>query len=115
MNSKAAKILAERKRYKHSAEHERKQQELSNLAVSKPSDNPNGSNLALDARKARKAQHTVNYDKRPRAVVPREWLAKPATALAEPKGRIKTHGRTDRDINSYFRNKNGDNLPKETK
>lgn len=112
-NPTVLEILRQRDRYKASAKLEAKHQELSALAVSKPKDNPNGSNLAIDARKARKQISTVSYDSRDKSVVAKQWVAKPAKAMAEPTATIKTHGKTDRDTCSYYRNKNGDNLPRE--
>ena len=85
------------------------------MAVSKASDDSQGMNVALDARKRRKALLTTDYDKQDRAKHNKPYIpsVRPFRAHSEkPDTRIRTHGKTDRDTCSYFRNKNGDNLPK---
>lgn len=105
-------------RYKASARLEDMHQTLSRMAVSKASEDEQGQNVALDARKRRKALSTTDYDKQDRAKhnKPYRPVVRPFRAHAEkPDTRIRTHGKTDRDTCSYFRNKNGDLLPRPNK
>lgn len=109
-------LQRQKARYKTSARLEDMHQTLSNMAVSKASDDEQGQNVALDARKRRKALSTTDYDKQDRAKHNRPYRpsVRPFRAHSEkPDTRIRTHGKTDRDTCSYFKNKNGDNLPKE--
>lgn len=71
---------------------------LGDTAYSKPSEHATGFNYGIDARKARKQD-------------------KPAAAKYKKESdfgtRTATYGsKTDAGINSYFRNKRGDNLPR---
>ena len=79
---------------------EAKRSKLGTLAHSKPSEN-NGQNYAVDARKERKQMKPAcaKYDK------PSDFGTRTATAGSK----------TDATINSYFRNKRGDNLPRTRK
>ena len=109
-------LQRQKARYKSSARLEGMHQSLSNMAVSKASEDSAGMNVAPDARKRRKALSTTDYDKQDRAKHNRPYRpsVRPFRAHAEkPDRRIRTHGKTDRDTCSYFRNKSGDNLPKE--
>lgn len=118
MNDIAKRIKAERSRYKASNKLESKYRELSAQSVSKPSDDSTGFNLAIDARKAMKKLATHDYEKQDRAKhnTPYQPNVRPFRSHGDkPDTRIRTHGRTDRDICSYYRNKHGDNMPKETK
>lgn len=75
--------------------------ELGNTAYSKPSEHDTGFNYGIDARKARKQMKppAAHYDK------PSDFGTKTATFGSK----------TDAGINSYFRNKRGDNLPRNSK
>lgn len=118
MMTKAERILAERRRYKASNKLESLQRSLSDMSVSKASDDSAGFNTSVDARKAKKRLATHDYEKQDRAKhnKPYRPTVRPFRAHDEkPDTRIRTHGKTDRDTCSYFRNKHGDNMPKETK
>ena len=115
-NDKALAIIAQRSRYKASARFECKQQELSSISVSKASEHETGANYAMDARRARKALQTVNYKRKVRATGSKyKPNVKSFKRLKEGDTRISTHGRDDRDVNSYFRSKHGDNMPRGNK
>lgn len=115
-NPKAIALLKARSRYKASAKLEALHQNLSNQSVSKASDDSAGFNVAVDARKAMKRLATHDYEKQDRAKHNKPYRpeVRPFRAHAEkPDTRIRTHGKTDRDTCSYYRNKHGDNMPKE--
>lgn len=118
MNKTAERILAERKRYKASNKLESLQRSLSEMAVSKASDDSAGFNTSVDARKAKKRLATHDYEKQDRAKHNKPYRpnVRPFRAHAEkPDTRIRTHGKTDRDTCSYYRSKGGDLLPKPIK
>lgn len=118
MNKTAERIIAERKRYKASNKLESLQRSLSEMAVSKASDDSAGFNTSVDARKAKKRLATHDYEKQDRAKHNKPYRpnVRPFRAHDEkPDTRIRTHGKTDRDTCSYFRNKGGDLLPKPIK
>lgn len=118
MNTTAERIIAERKRYKASNKLESLQRSLSEMAVSKASEDSAGFNTALDARRAKKRLATHDYEKQDRAKhnTPYRPNVRPFRAHAEkPDTRIRTHGKTDRDTCSYYRSKSGDLLPKPIK
>lgn len=113
-----AEILAQRKRYKTSNRLETLHRTLSSQSVSKASEDSAGFNVAVDARKAKKKLSVIDVEKQDRAKhnKPYRPVVRPFRAHAEkPDTRIRTHGKTDRDTCSYYRNKNGDNLPKPIK
>lgn len=114
-NSKAAAILAQRARYKASNKLETLQRELSAMSVSKPSEDSAGFNTAVDARKAKKRLSTHDYEKQDRAKHNTAYRpnVRPFRSHEEkPDTRIRTHGKTDRDTCTYYRNKASDQLPK---
>lgn len=118
MNKTAERIIAERKRYKASNKLESLQRSLSEMSVSKASDDSAGFNTSVDARKAKKRLATHDYEKQDRAKHNKPYRpnVRPFRAHDEkPDTRIRTHGKTDRDTCSYFRNKGGDLLPKPIK
>lgn len=98
----AAEKLASLRKYKargtRNAIDEAQRLELGNLAYSKPSDHATGMNYGMDARKARKQRLT------PANKVKKESDFGTRTATWGSK--------TDQTINSYYRNKRGDNMPK---
>lgn len=114
----AQEILAQRKRYKASNKLETLHRTLSSQSVSKASEDSAGFNVAVDARKAKKKLAVIDTEKQDRAKhnKPYRPTVRPFRAHQEkPDTRIRTHGKTDRDTCSYFRNKHGDNMPKESK
>ena len=114
----ASEILAQRKRYKASNKLETLHRTLSSQSVSKASEDSAGFNVAVDARKAKKKLSVLDTEKQDRAKHNKPYRpnVRPFRAHQEkPDTRIRTHGKTDRDTCSYFRNKNGDNMPKESK
>ncbi|CUH74576.1 hypothetical protein AXI70_gp01 [Cronobacter phage Dev-CD-23823] len=98
----AAEKIAELREYKRrgtrNATKEARRLKLGDLAYSKPSDHETGFNYGTDARKQRK------QDKPAANKVKKESGFRPQTATWGSK--------TDATINSYFRNKRGDNMPK---
>ena len=108
-------LREQRQRYKASAKLETLHQTLSAMSVSKASDDSAGFNTSVDARKAKKRLSTHDYEKQDRAKHNKAYRpnVRPFRAHAEkPDTRIRTHGKTDRDTCSYFRNKASDLLPK---
>lgn len=98
--TKQAALLRTKQGNTKQAIEERRRLKLGELAHSKPSDN-GGMNYAVDARKQRKAD-------KPDAS---KW-AKPSDFGT----RTATAGsKTDASINSYYRNKRGDNMPRTRK
>lgn len=98
----ASEKLKELREYKRrgtrNATKEARRLKLGDLAYSKPSDHDTGMNYGIDARKARKQNLT------------------PANKVKKDSdfgSRTATFGsKTDQTINSYYRNKRGDNMPK---
>lgn len=114
----AQELIAQRKRYKASNKLETLHRSLSSQSVSKASEDSAGFNVAVDARKAMKRLAVLDLDKQDRAQHNKPYRpnVRPFRAHSEkPDTRIRTHGKTDRDTCSYYRNKNGDNLPKDVR
>lgn len=98
---KIASIKAMQGKRTKNARKEQRRIELGDLAYSKPSDHTTGMNYGIDARKARKQN-----------LMPANKVKKDSDFGT----RTATFGsKTDAGINSYFRNKRGDNMPKGSK
>lgn len=101
---KAALADSKRKqlsRYGASARNEKKAQELSSMNN-------------VDSRREQKRLRERNYDKK---VTKPGTVWKPSKAKAKPMKEgdsytCRPKGKDDRSVNSYFRSKNGDNLPR---
>lgn len=95
---KIAELRALKGKRTKNARKEQRRIELGDLAYSKPSDHASGMNYGVDARKARKQ------------------LLTPANKVKKESDfgtRTATFGsKTDAGINSYYRNKRGDNMPR---
>lgn len=95
---KLEEIRAYKRRGTRNATKEARRLELGDMAYSKPSDHDTGFNYGIDARKARK-QNLMPANK---VKKDSDFGSKTAT----------WGSKTDATINSYYRNKRGDNMPR---
>lgn len=95
---KIAELKSARCKRTKNARKEQRRIQLGDLAYSKPSDHATGMNYGVDARKARKQN-----------LMPANKVKKDSDFGS----RTATWGsKTDATINSYYRNKRGDNMPR---
>lgn len=100
-SEKLAELRAFKARNTKGAIAEARRLELGELAYSKPSEHATGMNYGIDARKQRKVDKPAanKYSK------PSDFGTRTAT----------WGSKTDASVNSYFRNKRGDNMPRDIK